>query len=124
MQDAAAADRVAVIQRHGLPATADFLFRTYSAEPEFAQLFGLAPGDDLHQLRPLFQGIIASVAHIPGTTLGCYRDGKMIGAICFFPDLRVPFLRLLLQRSARVVLALLRHLLIKVRWRPRLMPRA
>jgi GNAT superfamily N-acetyltransferase len=85
----------------------------------FAQLFGLSR-EELVGFLPAFRGALKSVSGIPGSTLGYYRDGHLVGVICYFPDLRVTFYRALALRPIKATVAYLRQAWLRWRWRPRL----
>jgi ribosomal protein S18 acetylase RimI-like enzyme len=120
----AVADRVWPVLKREFEQAAELLFQSYSSSPEFAQLYNLAPGRELDGTRQIFRGLLRTMAHLPGTILGHYRGGKLVGVGIYCPQTPTPIIRLLAAHPFAVGRALIRNACIEWRCKPPFGPQA
>jgi len=103
-----------------LDSAADLLFGAYASDPCFGDLYGLSPGPELDSTRQIFRSHVRTLHPRYRMTLGCRRDGRLVGVCVYYPETHEPLLRALSKRPFTMTGALLRHTWLQVRWRHRL----
>lgn len=108
---------VHVLAQEELGAAARLLFESYRSDPAARELFGFTSDEEAKNLEPLFRSICGSVARVPGTVQGYFREGELLGVIAVCPRLGSLF-RVFVHHPVAVTTALVRT--AYRRWRHRI----
>jgi len=106
---------------------AAFLFETYRDDPRFAELYDARSADELDGIAPMFRQQIELMTWLHRATLGCFHGNRLVGAICYYPD--VPMTRRqkvlgALQQPMLQAQLWVHHFVVRRRFRVRLAPAA
>jgi GNAT superfamily N-acetyltransferase len=113
-------DTIQPFPRSALRDASELLFDAYRTDPTFLELYGFASVTDASATRPIFREICEGSAILPNLTLGCHRDGRVVGVVSYVPNLKISFLQAFCRRPVAVTAAHIRWAYLCWRYAPRL----
>jgi len=120
----AAAEKIRPFRKSQLGKAAAFLFDTYRDDPAFTDLYGFRTEAEVEGALGIFSRICLGTAAIQRATLGCYRSGKLVGVVSYYPSLCRLSLRIAARHPAVTAMAYARGAYLTWRFRPRFRPAA